>query len=379
MGSADHDSTVDALAASLQVHRDRIDAIDKELVQLLNERATCAQAIGKAKMGQAKLGQSGAIFVPHREQQVFDRISQANQGPLPDACLRAIWREVMSGSFALEKPLTISHFGQAGAFTHQAARLKFGESVDYDAVETIAGVFTAIERGQADYGVVPIENSTDGGITDTIDSFLATPLRIVNELTLRIRHFLMATGPLDQLQRIYSKHTAFGQCRTWLANHCSGVELVEVGSTTQGAERAAADPHGAAIGNREAAIHFNLDIIADDIEDNPNNTTRFVVLALPERAAQPTGNDKTSLMLGMNDEPGALYQALTPLHQSGLSLSRIESRPSRRKPWEYLFFVDVIGHELDPGVSEALQQLGAYCSVVQVLGSYPCAIAPLNA
>lgn len=360
-------------ATDLSAERERIDAIDAELVRLLNERAACAQAIGAAKRQDG-----GAIFVPHREQEVFRRISAHNAGPLPDAALHAIWREIMSGSFALEQGLTICHFGQPGAFTHEAARLKFGDSVRYTPLEAISTVFTEVERGRADYGVVPIENSTDGGITDTIDAFLATSLRIVNELHLRIRHHLMAACPREAVRRIYSKHTVFGQCRTWLANNMPGVELIEVGSTTLAAERARDDGHGAAIGNGNAAGAFGLTIVAEDIEDNPTNTTRFVVLAHQDRAAQPTGNDKTSLMFGVQDRPGALYESLIPFHSAGISLSRIESRPSRRQPWEYLFFIDLLGHEADAEVRTAIDRLAPCTTTLQILGSYPRADQPLN-
>ncbi|MDA3962489.1 MAG: prephenate dehydratase [Planctomycetota bacterium] len=359
--------------AALSGYRQRIDAIDTELVRLLNERATCAQQIGAAKRSSGS-----SIFVPHREQEVFRRVTDRNEGPLANATLLAIWREIMSGSFALEQGLSICHFGQPGAFTHEAARLKFGDSVNYTSAEAISTVFTEVERGHADYGVVPIENSTDGGITDTIDAFLATSLRIVNELHLRIRHHLMARCPRDQIKRIYSKHTVFGQCRTWLAANMPGVELVEVGSTTQAAERAQSDSNGAAIGNAKASAAFDLAVLAEDIEDNPTNTTRFVVLACNERAAQPTGNDKTSLMFGVQDRPGALYDSLIPFHSAGISLSRIESRPSRRQPWEYLFFIDLLGHEQDAEVRAAIEKLAPCTTAMQILGSYPRAEQPLN-
>ena len=362
--------------SDLAALRTKIDAVDCELVRLLNERADLAREVGKAK---AHTG--GPIFVPHREQEVFAKLAALNQGPLPDAALRAIWREVMSASFALERPLTICHFGQPGAFTHLAAKLKFGESVTYTHVEGIATVFSEVEKGHADYGVVPIENSTDGAITDTIDAFLATHLRIINELHLRIRHHLMSKVPRDQITRVYSRHTVFGQCRNWLAANMPGVELVELVSTTKGAERVAEAPEGdgvACIGNREASTAFGLPILASDIQDNPNNITRFVVIGAPERAAQPTGKDKTSLFFGVQDRAGALYDCLLPFHRAGISLSRIESRPSRRRPWEYLFFIDLVGHQREPSIHAAIQELSQHTSTCEVLGSYPRAEQPLN-
>lgn len=361
------------MSDDLAPFRQRIDSIDRELVRLLNERAACAQRIGEAKR------QAGShVYVPHREQEVFARLHQANEGPIPDRCLNAIWREIISTSYALEAPLSICHFGQPGAFTFQAARMKFGEGVRYAAIESIAGVFDEIERGRADYGIVPIENSTDGGITDTIDAFLQTRLHIVNELFLRVRHHLMGRAAQADIQRIYSKHTVFGQCRNWLSTHMPGIELIETGSTTQAAARAAEDPSSAAIGNAEAAHAFDLTMLASDIEDNPTNTTRFVVLADIAKAAEPSGDDKTSLMFGIQDRPGALYEALLPFYQAGISLSRIESRPNRREPWEYLFFIDLVGHRKDGPVTEAIEHLRGHTSILQILGSYPRAHRPLN-
>ncbi len=353
--------------------RVRIDQLDRQLVELLNQRAECAQAVGAAKRASGD-----PIFVPHRELEVFRRLASANRGPLPDEALRAIWREVMSASFALERPLTICHFGQTGAFTHLAARLKFGQSVDYTSAEGIATVFQEVEKGRADYGVVPIENSTDGSITDTIDAFLASPLRIINELHLRIRHHLMSRGPREAIRRIYSRHTVFGQCRAWLAANMPGVELVELVSTTKAAERAANEEGAAAIASADAATTFNIPVLASDIQDTSTNLTRFVVIGQPSRAAEPTGKDKTSLAFGVQDRPGALYDCLLPFHRAGINLCRIESRPSRRRPWEYLFFIDLLGHQRDPLIAAALTELAKGTSTLEILGSYPQADRALN-
>jgi chorismate mutase/prephenate dehydratase len=362
--------------SDLAAIRARIDAIDERLVELLNARAELAREVGKAK---AATG--AAIFVPHREQEVFKRLAALNQGPLPDAALRGIWREIMSASFALERPLTICHFGQAGAFTHLAARLKFGESVGYAAMDSIAGVFAEVEKGRADYGVVPIENSTDGTITDTIDAFLGSSVRIINELHLRVRHHLLSGAPRDAIRRIYSRSTVFGQCRGWLATHMPQAELIEVVSTTKAAERAAAEAGdgSAAIASEEAAKAAGLPVVASDLQDNPNNMTRFVVVARPQHAAQPTGDDKTTVMFAVSDRPGALYDCLTPFHAAGINLCKIESRPSRRRAWEYLFFIDLLGHHRDQGIADALAALTRSTAVCEVLGSYPRADQPLNA
>ncbi|HAT11263.1 MAG TPA: prephenate dehydratase [Planctomycetes bacterium] len=356
--------------------RTRIDAIDERLVELLNARAELAREVGRAK---ALTG--GAIFVPHREQEVFKRLASLNQGPLPDAALRGIWREVMSASFALERPLTICHFGQAGAFTHLAARLKFGSSVEYAPADAITAVFSEVEKGRADYGVVPIENSTDGSITDTIDAFHGSTVRIVSELHLRVRHHLMSAVPRQDIRRIYSRSTVFGQCRGWLAANMAKAELVEVVSTTKAAERAAAESAdgAAAIGSDEAAKALGLPVLASDLQDNPNNMTRFVVVAKPQHAAQPSGDDKTTLMFAVSDRPGALYDCLTPFHRAGINLCKIESRPSRRRAWEYLFFIDLLGHQRDEKIAAALAELGRSTAVCEILGSYPRADQPLNA
>lgn len=356
--------------------RARIDALDERLVELLNARAELAREVGKAK---AVTG--GAIFVPHREQEVFKRLASLNKGPLPDAALRGIWREVMSASFALERPLTICHFGQTGAFTHLAARLKFGGSVEYAPADGIATVFAEVEKGRADYGVVPIENSTDGSITDTMDAFLGTTVRIVSELHLRVRHHLISGAARPAIRRIYSRSTVFGQCRGWLAANLPGAELVEVVSTTKAVERAAAEvgDGAAAIGSDEAAKSFGLPILASDLQDNPNNMTRFVVVARPQHAAQPSGDDKTSIMFAVSDRPGALYDSLTPFHRAGINLCKIESRPSRRRAWEYLFYIDMLGHQRDPAIAEAIAELARGTVVCEVLGSYPRADQPLNA
>ncbi|GDY14704.1 prephenate dehydratase [Planctomycetota bacterium] len=368
----DHAASAESILAAA---RTEIDAIDRQLVALLSDRAAAVKRIGAAKLAKGE-----AIFVPHREAAVFQRICSFNHGPLRDSDLRAIWREIMSAAIALEQPQTICHFGQPGAFTHAAARLKFGAAATYIHADAIAAVFAEVERGRADYGVVPIENSTDGTITDTIDAFLATPLRIVSELHLRIRHHLLARCPRSDIRRIYSRHTVFGQCRQWLAANLPGVELIEVVSTTKGAERAAGDaePGSAAIASEDAGRAYDLPVVAGDIQDNAGNLTRFVVVADPAKAAQPTGDDKTSLMFSVQDRPSALHDCLLPFHRGAINLSRIESRPSRRRHWEYLFFIDISGHQQDPAVAEAIAGLRQQSSSCEILGSYPRADRPLN-
>jgi chorismate mutase / prephenate dehydratase len=359
--------------ANVDAIRTEIDAIDSDLVRLLSQRAMLVQRIGAAKTSQGS-----AIFVPHREEAVFSKIVALNKGPLPDNALRAVWREIMSASLAIEQPLNICHFAEPGSFTHLAATLKFGESVTYTAVDDIATVFAEVEKGHANYGVVPIENSTDGSITDTIDAFLATNLRVINEMHLRIRQHLMAGCTRDEIKRVYSKHTVFRQCRGWLAANLPGRELIEIVSTTKAAERAAKEPGAAAIGHSGAAKAFGLPIIASDIQDNHNNITRFVVIGPPGQAAQPTGNDKTSIMFAVQDRPGALYDSLIGFHHAGINLCRIESRPNRRRPWEYLFFIDFTGHQNDQKVKDVLAGLAKHASTIEILGSYPKVERALN-
>jgi chorismate mutase / prephenate dehydratase len=250
--------------------------------------------------------------------------------------------------------------------------------VAYAPCDDITGVFAEVEKGRADYGVVPIENSTDGSITDTIDAFIGSRLRIINELLLRIRHHLLCRGERAAIQRVYSRHTVFGQCRRWLASHLPGVELVEVVSTTKAAERAAAEPHAAALASSDAATAYDLPILVHDVQDNPHNTTRFIVVGDPGKGAQPTGNDITTLMLSLQHRPGTLFESLIPFHDAGLNLLRIESRPNRQKPWEYLFFIDVAGHVHDPALAAAVERLRGSTSTLDVLGSYPRAVTALN-
>ncbi len=357
----------------LREHRDAIDRLDRQLVALLNERARSAQAIGAAKVASGQ-----AIFVPHREQEVFNKICGLNDGPLSDHTVRAIWREIMSGCIALEQPITVCHFGTPGSFTHQAARCKFGDSMRYVANESIANVFDEVQRGHADYGIVPIENSTDGSISDTIDCFQDTKLHIINEVHLRVRHHLMSIDEILNIKRVYSKHTVFGQCREWLHHNMPQVQLIETGSTTQAAERASKEPESACIGNEEASGNYGLNILSRDIQDDPDNITRFVVLAKPERSAAVSGKDKTNLMFAIRHEPGALYEALLPFHDSGISMSRIESRPNRRKSWEYLFFIDILGHKDEPHVAAALDAFTSNVANIKVLGSYPRSELTIN-
>ena len=353
---------------SLEKLRKQIDHLDEKLIKLLNERIAVALEIGKTKKEQG-----GEIYVPAREKAVFDRVTDLNaDGPLPADAVRAIYREIMSAALALESNLKIAYLGPPATFTHQAARQKFGASVDYHPVGTIADVFSAVENGIADYGVVPIENSTEGAVTHTFDQFIGTSLKICAEVYLPVSLCLLASVPKEKITRVCSKQEAIGQCRRWLAENLSGVEFDAVNSTALAAEMAAKSDC-AAVASQLAAEMYCLDIIAENIQDVSGNTTRFLVIG--RNGSEATGGDKTSIYFGIKDKVGALYDALDVLKRNGINMSKIESRPSKNKTWEYVFFVDFEGHAGDPHVKTALKEFEQYCAVLTVLGSYPKAEA----
>ena len=351
----------------LQELRTRIDAVDTELIRLLNERADLVHGVGEVKKAHGL-----EIYAPEREDALLQSLAAKNAalgGRLSPAGLRAIWREIMSASLALEKDLAIAYFGPEATWTHQAARAKFGASVRYLAQPSIPDVFNAVARGRADYGVVPIENSTEGAVTHTLDVFIESDLRICAQVALPVEHHLMARVPREAVRRIYSHPGVFGQCRLWLRTHFPQAELVETDSTAHAGELAAASPDGAALAGRMVAELHGLTILAAAVQDQPDNATRFLVVG--QRDCPPTGRDRTSLLFGVSDKPGALFAALEPLQSAGVSLSKIESRPTKRKAWEYVFFADVEGHRQDSALVGALAALEARCSFFKVLGSYP--------
>ncbi|MBI9020734.1 MAG: prephenate dehydratase [Verrucomicrobia bacterium] len=349
---------------SLEKLRKQIDHLDEKLIKLLNERIEVALEIGKTKKEQG-----GEIYVPAREKAVFDRVTALNKaGLLPAEAVRAIYREIMSAALALESDLKIAYLGPPATFTHQAARQKFGASVDYHPVGTISDVFGAVENGTADYGVVPIENSTEGAVTHTFDQFTGTSLKICAEVYLPVSLCLLASVPKEKITRVCSKQEAIGQCRRWLAENLSGIEFDAVNSTALAAEMAVKSDC-AAVASRLAAELYGLDIIAENIQDISGNTTRFLIIG--KACSEPTGEDKTSIYFGIKDEVGALHDALDALKRNGINMSKIESRPAKSKAWEYIFFVDFEGHADDPHVQAALKELGEHCAVLNVLGSYP--------
>lgn len=347
--------------------RTKIDALDTELIRLLNERADCVHGVGEIKRADGL-----EIYAPEREEAVLSALVAKNQalgGRLPPGSVRAIYREIMSASLALEKELAIAFFGPEATWTHQAARGKFGASVRYLAQPSISAVFDAVARGRADYGVVPIENSTEGAVNHTLDVFIESDLRICAQVALKIEHHLMARVPREAIRCVFSHPQVFGQCREWLRINLPGVDQIEVASTSRAGEMAAAADDAGALAGRMVAERSGLTILEAGVQDFPNNMTRFLVIG--PRDCPPTGHDRTSLMFGVPDRAGALFAALEPLQGAGISMSKIESRPSKRKPWEYVFFVDVEGHREDEALIRAMHALEDKCSFLKVLGSYP--------
>lgn len=347
--------------------RQRIDHLDRRLVKLLNERTRIAIEIGRSKR---ESGES--IFAPGRETKVIENARAHNEGPLSDAALRAIYREIISAAISLQQPLNIAYLGPPATFTHQAARLRFGASVNYLSCETISDVFSSVEKRRADYGVVPIENSTEGAVTHTLDEFVDTSLKIVAEVFLPISHHLLARCPKDRIRKIYSKPEVFGQCRRFLQSEMAGVDLVPVSSTARAAEMAAAEEDAAALASAQAMETYRLDMIAPDVQDLRGNTTRFLVVG--SSCGRPTGRDRTSLMFSVQHKVGALHRALSAFSHHGVNLCKIESRPNRSVAWEYFFYVDVEGHAEDPPVLAAIEQLRHECTVLRILGSFPQAL-----
>jgi len=345
-------------------HRKAIDKLDTQIVKLLNDRTQHVLEIGAIKV---KAGEE--IYAPHRERAVLQRICRLNQGPITSESLRAIYREVMSSALSLEKSMTIAYLGPEATFTHQAAIRRFGSSLRYAAQKTIADVFAEVTKNRADYGVVPVENSTEGVVTHTLDMFVDSDLKIVSQIILPIQHCLMSKYPRDRIKKLYGHPQTLGQCRGWIQNHLRDLEIIETSSNARSAELAAREHKSAAIAGVLAAERYGLDILESDIQDNSANATRFLVLG--RQCSPPTGRDRTSLMLSITHEVGALHQALAAFRRFKLNMTKIESRPNKRRAWEYYFFVDCEGHKEDRKVAKAIVELEKQCNFVKVLGSYP--------
>jgi len=351
----------------LSVLRQAIDDLDKRIVELLNERARVVVQVGKAKQVDGT-----PIYAPDRERVVLNRISELNKGPLPPSTLQAIYRELMSGSFALERPLRIGYLGPQGSYSHLASQRKFGASVEYLPLADIRAVFDEVCRGHCDLGLVPIENSFEGGVIDTMDSFINSSVYVCAEVMVKIHHNLLGNCTPEDIRVIASKPEVFAQCRNWLSSSFSEVQLLPVASSSKAAEMAASEHGLAAIGSTLAAELYGLRLIFENIEDSPNNITRFLVIsATPTKR---TGSDKTAIIFTTSHRAGALVNVLNVFARNGINLTNIDTRPSKRRNWEYFFFVDAEGHCEDENFAHALAEAKEFCGEMHVLGSFPRAM-----
>ncbi|GAA3586599.1 MULTISPECIES: prephenate dehydratase [Marinobacter] len=353
--------------------RDQIDSLDQQIMDLVSARARCAQEVAEVKMAHNP-GQDVFFYRPEREAQVLRRIKETNPGPLSDEEMARLFREIMSACLALEKPMHIAFLGPVGTFTQAAALKHFGHSVVSVPLPAIDAVFREVESGSAHYGVVPVENSTEGMINHTLDMFMSSPLKICGEVQLRIHHHLLCSPENrdQEITRIYSHQQSFAQCRQWLDAHRYGIERVAVSSNAEAARRAAEEPGTAAIAGDMAGELYGLDVVAAKIEDRPDNTTRFLIVGREE--VGPSGQDKSSILVSMRNKPGALYQLLEPFHRNGLSLTRIETRPSPSGTWAYVFYIDFEGHMDDDLISKVLSEVEAEAVELKRLGSYPIGV-----
>ncbi|MBI5150164.1 MAG: prephenate dehydratase [Candidatus Omnitrophica bacterium] len=345
--------------------RKKIDIIDSRMVALLNQRARLSLAIGKEKIKNSK-----GIYSPHREKQVLQRIRDLNKGPMSYEDFESIYREIMSSSLALEKSLRIAYLGTEGSHTHLAANKKFGSRVTYIPCESIPEVFQKVEYGDCDYGVVPIENSIEGAVTTTFDLLVDSELKACAQILMKISHNLLSrTRDIRDIRRIYSNPQVFGQCRNWLLENAPRAGHIGVASTTEAARRAKKEKGAAAIASSLAAKIYGIPTVRTNIQDIAHNTTRFLVLATHD--VPPTGRDRTTILFSIKDKVGALHAMLTPFVKNKINLTKIESRPAKKKAWDYYFFVDFEGHRMDKNVQKALGQLEGMCKYLKVIGSYP--------
>ncbi|TMH42117.1 MAG: prephenate dehydratase [Betaproteobacteria bacterium] len=355
------------MAEDIDKLRRDIDAVDDELLKLLNRRAGLASRIGALKHG-------APAYRPERETEILRRMADSNPGPLAAERVTAVFREVISACRGLEEAIRVIYLGPEGTFSEQAVRQHFGRAVEALPAASVDEAFRRCEARAVQFTVVPVENSTEGVVGRTLDLLLSTPLRICAEIELRVQQNLLAKGTLKELRRVYSHAQSLGQCDAWLAQHLPGVERVPLASNAEAAQRAAHEPATAAIAGEAAAERYGLTVLARSIEDTPNNTTRFLVLG--ELDPAPTGKDRTSLVLSAENKPGAVHALLTPLAEHRVSMTRIESRPARSRSalWEYVFFIDVEGHQKDAPVAKALAKLRTAAPFLKVLGSYPVAV-----
>lgn len=350
---------------ALKALRERIDSIDDTILQLVSERAGIAQQVGHTKKGEK-------IYRPEREAQIVRRLREANPGPLSGDVIERLIREVISACRALEQTLRVAYLGPAGTFSQQAVHKHFGHEAEALAEADIDACFHAVETGRADFAVVPVENSTEGAIVRTLDLIVSSPLKICSEVMLPIHQALMRKDAgMEGIQRVYGHAQSLAQCQKWLGRHLPNAERVSVVSNSDGARRAAAEHDSATLGSATAAELYGLAVVEARVEDEVSNTTRFLVLGKTDAA--PSGRDKTSLVMGAHNQPGAVVKLLQPLAEAGISMSKLESRPARGSNWEYLFFVVCNGHREDPELASALREIEARAAFLKVLGSYPAA------
>ena len=361
MNKTDNQYTV----TSLDPFRREIDRIDHQIIALLNARMEQCQRVGEVKQSQG-----AAVYVPSREEAIFKKLVQFNQGPLKEKDIRAIYREIFSSSTALQKVISVAYLGPSGTYTHQAALKSFGSQVAFQSARSINDVFDGVEKGNANYGVIPIENSSEGAVLDSMDRLVESPLKMVAQIHLDIQHALLSCGAIDSIKIVYSKDQALGQCRKWLQQHLPQAQCVPVASTTAAVLKVKNDPTAAAIAGELNGSIYGLPILETKIQDTTENITRFIVIAKAEKCVPPSQTCKTSLLLAISDQVGALEKALQCFSSRSINLTKIESRPSREKPWDYVFFVDLIGHIEEPSVKAAVEELGGQCKAVKWLGSY---------
>ncbi len=349
---------------SLEQIRKKIDALDEKIIGLLNDRTELT-----LKIGQLKSEEHSEVYAPARESEIYRKIDELAKGPLPKDAIKAIYREVMSASLALEKPMSVAYLGPQASFTHLASLSKFGSSVKYVSCVSITEVFQEVNHKHVDYGVIPVENSIEGAVNHSLDMFIDSDLKICSEVLFEISHNLMAACQLSEIKRIYSNPQVFGQCRLWLERHLPKAELIETTSTTQAALRASQEDGSAAIASALAATIYNLSILEKAIEDLPHNVTRFLVIG--RHISKPSKCDKTSILVSIKDKVGALYEMLEPIRKNKINMTKIESRPSKKKAWDYYFFIDLEGHVGEKEVKKTIQAMEHRVRFIKILGSYP--------
>ena len=357
----------DALKARLQPLREQIDALDAQILGLLNQRASVALDVGKVK---ESFDEQGPVLKPEREASLIRRLQQSNAGPFPSEAIPFVWTEIVSACRGLERPLTVAYLGPQGSFSEQAALEHFGHSVVQLGCDTFDEIFRAVESGQAQVGMVPVENSTEGAVSRTLDLLLNSSLKVMGERSLSIHHCLLTqSGTMQSVTRVMAHPQALAQCQGWLAKRYPDLPWEAAPSNGEAARLAAQDASIAAVAGKSAAQAWQLQCVAEGIQDVPHNRTRF--LAVGKDTVAPSGHDKTSLILAVPNRSGAVYDMLAPLAENGVSMSRLESRPARTGQWEYYFYVDILGHAEDPAVGRALAQLKAKAAFFKLLGSYP--------